>query len=110
MFSYILMPIIFLVEIVALVAYGYWGFYIGKGIGMKLLLGVGTPLLVAFFWGLFLAPKATFPVNTPLLILLKFIVFGLASFVVYTTGKHTLAVVFLVVAIIVLILDNVLKI
>ncbi|KQL52249.1 hypothetical protein AN964_00955 [Heyndrickxia shackletonii] len=110
MFSYILMAIIFLVEIVALVAYGYWGFHIGKGIGMKMVLGIGTPLLVAFFWGLFLAPKATIPVNVPLRIFLKLIVFGLASVAVYATGRHILAGDFLVVAIIVLILDNVLEI
>ena len=110
MFRYFLMAIIFLIEIVALVEYGYWGFHIGKGIAMKLMLGIGTPLLVAFFWGLFLAPKATIPVNIPLRILLKLIVFGLASAAVYATGKHVLAGVFLVVAIIVLILDNVMKI
>lgn len=109
MFSYILMAIIFLVEIVAIVAYGYWGFHIEKGIGMKLLLGIGTFLIVAFFWGLFLAPKATIPVNFPLRILLKFIVFGLASCALYTTGKHTFAFIFLVVAIIVLFLDKVVK-
>ncbi|MGV3464002.1 MAG: YrdB family protein [Heyndrickxia sp.] len=102
--------IVFLVELVALVAYSYWGFHKGNGIGIKLLLGVGTPLLVAFFWGLFLSPKATISVNLPLRILLKIIVFGLASFAVYTTGKHTLAVIFLVIAIIVLIIDNVMKI
>jgi len=102
--------IVFLVELVALVAYSYWGFHVGRGLGTKFLLGIGTPLLVAFFWGLFLAPKATIPVNLPLSILLKIIVFGLASFAVYTTGKHTLAMIFLKIAIIVLILDNVMKI
>jgi len=50
------------------------------------------------------------PGNIPLRILLKLIVFGLASAAVYATGKHVLAGVFLVVAIIVLILDNVMKI
>ncbi|PKR83012.1 YrdB family protein [Heyndrickxia camelliae] len=109
MFQYFLFAIVFLVEIVALVAYGFWGFDTGKGIGVKLLLGIGTPFLVAIFWGLFLAPKAMFPVNLSLRIILKIIVFGLASFAVYTTGEHTPAAIFLLVAVIVLILENVIN-
>ncbi|MBS4174716.1 YrdB family protein [Bacillus sp. FJAT-49736] len=110
MFAYLFLTILFLIELAALAAYSYWGFHVGKGIAMKLLLGIGTPLFVAYVWGLFLAPKAKIPVNAPLNIMLKLIVFGLASAALYATGRHIIAGAFFMVALIALVLDNLLKI
>ena len=49
----------FLLELCALVALGYWGFHTDRGMGLKLVLGIGAPLLAAVIWGTFVAPKAS---------------------------------------------------
>ncbi|MGJ9457317.1 YrdB family protein [Oceanobacillus sp. CF4.6] len=59
----ILYTSLFLLEIAALIAFSYWGFHVDKGIFIKVLLGISTPILIAFVWGLFLAPKATYPIT-----------------------------------------------
>jgi hypothetical protein len=110
MIQYAVMAILFLLELSALVAFSYWGFHLDKGSLLKMVFGIGTPLFFAFIWGMFIAPKATIPVNVPIRILLKLIVFGLAAVSLYVTGKHILAVVFIVVTIIILVLANVLKV
>jgi hypothetical protein len=38
--------ILFLVELAALAAFGYWGFHFDKGLILKFALGIGTPLLI----------------------------------------------------------------
>jgi hypothetical protein len=46
-----------------LAAIGYWGFKTGADAAMKMILGIGLPLLIAIVWGLFLSPKATYPLR-----------------------------------------------
>jgi hypothetical protein len=42
----------FLLELCMLAAVGNWGFQAGSGWGMKIILGIGLPLLVAVSWWL----------------------------------------------------------
>lgn len=81
----------FLLEICALVSLGYWGFYTGNGTLMKVILGIGTPLMIAFVWGVFGSPKAIIKISMPLHILLEVIVFVLPIFALYFVGKTNLA-------------------
>ena len=53
----------FLLELCALGALGYWGFKIGRGLIVKVGLGIGAPLLAALVWGTLGAPDA--PVLLP---------------------------------------------
>lgn len=53
----------FLLELCMLVAVGYWGFKTHSGWPMKILLGIGLPVLIAVLWGLFMAPKAVYPLS-----------------------------------------------
>ncbi|MFC7380760.1 YrdB family protein [Sphaerisporangium rhizosphaerae] len=55
--------LMFLLELGVYLAVGYWGFTFSPNWGLKLLLGIGGPLLFAVVWGVFGAPKASIPVH-----------------------------------------------
>jgi hypothetical protein len=90
----------FLLELCALVALGYWGFKTGRGAITKVALGIGTPLVAAVVWGVFVAPRA--PVELPgvVVLLLQVLVFGAAAAGLAAAGNRTLALVFGVIVII----------
>ncbi|WP_235846935.1 YrdB family protein [Neobacillus soli] len=81
----------FLLEIIALVIVGYWGFHITQGTIMKFLLGIGSPLVVAVIWGMFGAPKAPFVLSGFPFLLLEIVIFGLLAAALFFIGKPTLA-------------------
>ncbi|AVR00895.1 hypothetical protein OBCHQ24_18450 [Oceanobacillus iheyensis] len=43
----------FLLEILTLLAIGFWGFQRGSGTITSFLLGIGVPLIIAVIWGVF---------------------------------------------------------
>ena len=53
----------FLLELCMLAAIGYWGFKTNIGWVMKIIFGIGLPVLIAVIWGLFIAPKAIYPLS-----------------------------------------------
>ena len=67
---------------------------------MKLVLGIGAPLLIATIWAVFGSPAAPIPAKGLLRILLELIIFGLAVFALYSTGKTTLAIIYAITVII----------
>ena len=83
----------FLLELCVLVAVGYWGFHSGAGRVMKVVLGMGAPLLVALAWVAFVAPNAWLAVPDPWHLLLEVLVFGVAALALVASGQRTLAVV-----------------
>lgn len=91
-------------ELCALAAFSYWGFHMNSGWLINSLLGLGTPLLVAIFWGTFIAPKASIPVSVPLRIILQTIIFALAVAALYFSDKGKLAAIFGVIVLIEMIL------
>jgi ABC-type Na+ efflux pump permease subunit len=58
---------------------------------MKIILGIGGPLLIALVWGVFGSPNAMVKLSMPMHLLLELIVFGLPAIALYTTGKPKLA-------------------
>jgi hypothetical protein len=80
----------FLLELVALAALGYWGYCTGNSTFTSLLLGIGIPLIAAFLWGLFAAPRARYP-NPLLKIAVKALVFGTAFFALIDKNQSVLA-------------------
>lgn len=103
-FQYSLMGLSFLLELCGLAAFFYWGFHMNRGWFINSLLGLGTPLLVAIFWGTFIAPKASITVTFPVKIMLKLLVFSLASVALYFSGKGKLAIIFGIVVLIEMVL------
>ncbi|MFR9776489.1 YrdB family protein [Micromonospora sp. MS34] len=53
-----LLALIFLLELAMLAAAGWWGFTLDAGWSVRLLAGLGAPLLIAVVWGVFCSPKA----------------------------------------------------
>lgn len=84
----------FLLELCILVIFGYWGFQTGSNNFMKILLGLGAPILFAVMWGTFLAPKSPMRLHEPWLFLLELVVFSLTCWALYSTGKVDLTVAF----------------
>ena len=93
-FQYAIISIFFLLELVMLGSFMYWGFHLDKNWLIKILFGIGSPLIVAIIWGVFIAPKASIPVSVPIRILLQIILFGSAAIALYFSEKRTLAIIF----------------
>jgi len=55
----------FVLELCALAALFYWGWWSGEGTFAGLALGLGAVLLAAVFWGLFAAPTPAYPCRWP---------------------------------------------
>ena len=90
----------FLLELCVLIAVGYWGFKTGSGWFLKILLGIGAPLLIAIIWGLFAAPKAAYRLDGFMLLLLELVVFGSGVAALVATGNEAIAWGFAVIAVI----------
>ena len=87
----------FILELCLLAALGYWGFVTGDSVLMKIVLGIGAPLLAAVVWGIFMAPKAVRPLNAPLHQIIECVIFGVAFIALYVAGQPTLAIIFAIV-------------
>ncbi len=90
----------FLLEVALLAALGVWGFAAGGGGVLSWVLGLGAPILVAVFWGVFMAPKAVRPLRAPLHQLVELGLFGLGVAALYVAGQPTWALVFALVFIV----------
>jgi hypothetical protein len=90
----------FLLELCMLAAVGYWGFKSQSGWGMKLMLGIGLPLLIAMIWGLFVAPKAIYPLSGIPHLLLALILLGSGAVALFASGNPTLGWVYTIILIV----------
>jgi hypothetical protein len=85
----------FLVELVALGIFAWWGWETGGTTAVRLLLAIGLPAVTAVLWGLFAAPTARR--GTPVVrTVVKVLVFGLAGAALWSLGHPVAAVVFVV--------------
>ncbi|MBO8164250.1 MAG: YrdB family protein [Brevibacillus sp.] len=90
----------FFLELCALAALGYWGFQTGKGLLLKMVLGIGAPLLIAIVWAILGSPSAPLKLSAPLHLLLELVVFGIPAIALYASGKQDLAWIYGVVVVI----------
>lgn len=90
----------FLLELCMLAAIAFWGFKTQSSWLMKILLGIGLPLLVAVLWGMFLAPKAARPLHGASFLTLELILFTLGSLALFAAGKPTLGWIYIIVLIV----------
>jgi hypothetical protein len=88
----------FLLELCALAALGFWGFQAGPNLLTKVAFGIGTPLLAAIFWGLFVAPRAVVLLPEPARHLLGLFVFACAAAGLVAAGRPGLAWAFALIA------------
>ncbi len=85
----------FLLELCAFGALGYWGFVVGPNLFVKILLGIGAPMLAIVVWGLFVSPKAAVALDMPLRLVPEMLVFGSAAVALFITGYPVVVVVLL---------------
>ncbi|HEU5211855.1 MAG TPA: YrdB family protein [Gaiellaceae bacterium] len=88
----------FLLELGALAALAWWGFHVGDSTASELILGLGLPLLAAIVWGLFIAPRARFPVPLKVRAPVEMGIFVAAVLALWGVGQEGLAVAFAVLA------------
>jgi hypothetical protein len=90
----------FLLELCSLAALGYWGFHTDRGTMLKVVLGIGAPLLAAVSWGTFVAPRASVQLPGALREGLALTIFGIAAIALAAAGHPSLARAFALVAVI----------
>ncbi|MDT3426418.1 hypothetical protein J2Z22_001944 [Paenibacillus forsythiae] len=84
----------FVLELVVLTVYGFYGYRLGWGAWSQRALGIGLPLAAAVLWGLLGAPKATFALPAPLHQLLELLMFGLPAALLLRMNHPALAVLY----------------
>lgn len=91
------MTLRFILELCLLAALAYWGFQLEGGWPLRLLVGIGAPLLAATVWGLLVAPKAKRRLADPARFVCELVLFIWGSAALWLAGRPTLAVILLVV-------------
>lgn len=79
----------FLLELCMLAAVGYWGFRTQSGV-MKIILGIGLPVLLVVIWSLFVAPKSFYPLHGIAHIVLSLVLLGSGAVALFVSGQVTL--------------------
>jgi hypothetical protein len=80
----------FLLELCLLAALAY------VGLQVNVVLAVVAPVAAALVWGLFVAPKARYPLPTALWIAVQVVLFGVAAIGLIVAGSVVLGIVFAV--------------
>ena len=92
----------FILEIVALVSVGYWGWTQHDGL-LRVLMTLGLPFLVAAVWGIFRVPNdpgnALVAIPALLRLILELGVFVLAALCLYTAGLQDAAIILYVIVV-----------
>ena len=73
-----------------LAAVAFWGFKTQNSWLMKILLGIGLPVVIAAIWGMFIAPKADHRLTGVPYYVLELILFSTGAFSLFAGGKPTL--------------------
>ena len=74
-----------------LAAVGYWGFTTHSGWTMKILLGIGLPVLIAVIWGMFMAPRSTHRLSGIPFTVMDILLLGSGAVALYASGQVNLA-------------------
>ena len=80
-----ILTIRFLCELGLLAGLAYWGFTAGEG-ATAWLFGIAAPAVAAVVWGLFVAPKAKYPVSMPIRLSIELDLFILAALALWFAG------------------------
>lgn len=91
--KHINLAIRFFLELCALASLCYWGFQFWVNVYVKFVFGIGSPLLFAIIWGIFIAPKASLKLPEPYKVMLEIVLFGVTSVALYFVDQTTLAIV-----------------
>lgn len=90
----------FLLELGAVVAYGYWGFVVGPNTLAKIALGLGAPALAIIVWAIFGAPKSTTQLQGAAYLALQAVFFGGGALALVVAGQRDLGIAFALIALV----------
>lgn len=90
----------FLLELAMLAAFAYWGFSTGASWIVRILLGIGTPLVAIALWGMFIAPKARTLLPEPARLGLEIVLFASAAAALVAAGRREWAIALVIVTVI----------
>lgn len=88
--KYLNLLVRFLLELSMLTVVGYWGFKTHSSWLLKILFGIGLPALIALLWGLFIAPKAIYPLSNAPRLILEMVLFASASIALFASANPAL--------------------
>jgi hypothetical protein len=95
----------FLLELVALGAFAYWGFTLPNASTIfRIIIGLGAPILAATLWGFFAAPKSARRLHGAPYHAFEIVFFGLAVVALIAAGSTALGMILAVLVVINLIL------
>src|ERR671933_497966 len=84
----------FFLELGALAACGYWGFKVGESGFLKVVLGIGVPLLVVITWAWFISPKSVVSLPAPMKVIAGLLILELAAAALAAAGQATIGIIF----------------
>ncbi len=90
----------FLLELFMLASLSYWGFKTHSGWAMKILFGVGLPLLMAVAWGYLMAPRSAHRLSGIPFTVMDIILLGSGAAALYASGQVNLAWIYAVVLVV----------
>ncbi|MBU9713083.1 YrdB family protein [Evansella tamaricis] len=99
MMSLGLMGLRFLLEVFSIIILCVWGFQSNSNQLIKLLLGIGAPVVLIVVWGLFGAPAAPYLLEGWNHFVLEVVIYGLATLALLKIGYPFLAIAFFIVAV-----------
>src|ERR687892_659957 len=89
----------FILEVGVLVALGHWGWKTGEG-AMRWVFAIGAVLAAVVVWTLFVSPDPTIELARPIRLIIEFAVWLAAGAALWATGLRTLAIAFVVIALV----------
>ncbi len=90
----------FLLELVAIASFAYWGFTLTDSTIVNIVVGLGAPLLMITLWRFFAAPKSERRLRGIAYLIFKVTVFALAILALIMAGSVTLGLIFALVFVI----------
>src|ERR1700712_1717533 len=93
MFKTINQIAVFVIELIMIGTFAYFGFRIGNSTLIKYLLAIMLPFLVILLWSYFGAPKSSHRFEMPYLVIFRLTLFLLTSYLLYKCNQINIAIV-----------------
>ena len=84
----------FLLELGVLAALAYWGFAVGQTTIVKIVFGIGAPVIAIVIWAFLGAPRALWHLKGVWRLLLEVVFFGLPAVALFVAGQRIPGVIF----------------
>ena len=87
-----------LLELCVLAALAYWGFATGSTVPVKIVLGIGAPVVAIIIWAIWGAPRSRRRLQGISYWLLRIAFDAVGAIALYVANQHTWGVIFALVA------------